>query len=194
MARRLPLAYDPYDASMREAGAASASIQAAWTEVAAAANEPQKDRRNNWKIAALSAIAALVVGGVGAGSSIWTTHVQVSGQRQDFIRGQEQAAYSKCILDSSAANDALQIFRSSGSSSDFADVTSALKTLALDIDAIRVVGTETAYNDAVAMQADLDAMQSDTLVRQGNRLEGDDLALSNDTTKFIEASRRDVRG
>jgi hypothetical protein len=42
-------------------------------------SEPEKDRRNNWKIAALSAFAALAVGAAGVGSSVWTARAQAAG-------------------------------------------------------------------------------------------------------------------
>lgn len=65
--------------------------------------DSEKDRRNNWKIGALSALAALVAGAIGAGSSLWTAHVQSAGSASEdkasFVRQQKQAAYSKFLAD-----------------------------------------------------------------------------------------------
>ncbi len=68
-----------------------------------ALSEPEKDRRLTWRVALAGAaigLVGIVLGGIiAAASSYYTTRVQVSSQamqaRAEFLRTQEQAAYSR---------------------------------------------------------------------------------------------------
>jgi hypothetical protein len=115
--------------------------------------EPEKDRRNNWKIAALSAVAALVVGAVGAGSSVWTARVQATSNaeqgRQDFIRTQRQSAYSRFLADanymiSAASAMTTNVNANKSTTLDANKMESSFLTLDNDYYSIEIIGSDAA--------------------------------------------------
>lgn len=122
-------------------------------------SESEKDRANNWRIAALTALVALVAAAAASGASILTAREQIASARQqsrdDFIRTQRQTAYAKYVADVSELRlavfgraNALTVGTPMDASQQNADVPGELKGLLLDVANIQIIGSDSAYDNA----------------------------------------------